>query len=122
LLKTFWTGAKGWRDKQLPDGTVIWTAPTGQTYTTRPGSRLLFPSLCMPTGELPSLPTAYRPSRDCGLMMPLRRRTREQDRAHRIEAERRENRVARQAERRQRQAVSFGPEPPGDSDDEPPPF
>ncbi len=23
LLKTFWNGAKGWRDRQLPDGTVI---------------------------------------------------------------------------------------------------
>ena len=39
LLKTFW----GWLDRQLPDGTVIWTAPSGQTYTTHPGSRLLFP-------------------------------------------------------------------------------
>ena len=25
LLKTFW----GWRDKQLPDGTVVWTSPRG---------------------------------------------------------------------------------------------
>jgi hypothetical protein len=30
LLKTFWAGANGWRDEQLRDGTVIWTAPTGQ--------------------------------------------------------------------------------------------
>jgi hypothetical protein len=35
LLKKFW----GWRGHQLPDGTVIWTAPNGKTYTTRPGSR-----------------------------------------------------------------------------------
>ncbi|BBY08852.1 HNH endonuclease signature motif containing protein [Mycobacterium noviomagense] len=84
LLKTFWTA---WRDRQLPDGTVVWTSPTGQTYTTHPGSRLLFPTLCLPTGELPAAPTvqllAHR-----GLMMPVRRRTREQDRARRIDAER----------------------------------
>ncbi|MGB9302481.1 MAG: HNH endonuclease signature motif containing protein, partial [Mycobacterium sp.] len=46
LLKTFW----GWRDKQLPDGTVIWDLPGGQTYVTTPGSALLFPALCTPTG------------------------------------------------------------------------
>ncbi|MBY0389167.1 MAG: hypothetical protein K2X56_13950, partial [Mycobacterium pseudokansasii] len=33
--KTFWTARKY---VQLPDGTVIWTAPNGRTYTTRPGS------------------------------------------------------------------------------------
>jgi hypothetical protein len=85
LLKTFWPG---WRDKQLPDGTVVWTSPTGQTYTTHPGSRLLFPSLCWPTGELPTAPTGTRPLGDRGIMMPTRRRTREQDRARRIDAER----------------------------------
>jgi hypothetical protein len=42
LIKTFW----GWRDRQLPDATVIWTSPSGQTYVTTPGSALLFPSLC----------------------------------------------------------------------------
>ena len=86
LLKTFWAG---WCDEQHPDGTVIWTSPTGQKYVTRPGSRLLFPALCLPTGELPTVPTAYRPpSGDRDVMMPTRRRTREQDRAYRIEAER----------------------------------
>lgn len=29
LLKTFWTGIGGWTDRQLPDGTVIWTSPAG---------------------------------------------------------------------------------------------
>ncbi len=85
LLKTFWAG---WRDEQHPDGTVVWTSPSGQTYTTRPGSRLLFPTLCLPTGELPSAPTANQPPGDRGVMMPKRRRTREQDRAYRINAER----------------------------------
>jgi hypothetical protein len=88
LLKTFWTGINGWRDEQWSDGTVVWTAPSGQTYTTRPGSGLLFPSLCVPTGELPTPPTVQRPPGDRGLMMPKRRRTREQDRAYRIDAER----------------------------------
>ncbi|MDT4998430.1 MAG: hypothetical protein QOK12_535, partial [Mycobacterium sp.] len=36
LLKTFWSGPRGWRDRQLPDGDVIWTSPAGQNYTTRP--------------------------------------------------------------------------------------
>jgi hypothetical protein len=36
LLKTFYAGARGWADRQLPDGTVIWTAPSGQVYTTKP--------------------------------------------------------------------------------------
>jgi hypothetical protein len=85
LLKTFWTG---WSDEQWPDGTILWTAPSGQTYTTRPGGRLLFPSLCLPTGELPTAPRVERPPCDRGLMMPRRRRTREQDRAYRIDAER----------------------------------
>jgi hypothetical protein len=88
LLKTFWTGIDGWRDEQWSDGTVVWTAPSGQTYTTRPGSRLLFPSLCLPTGELPTAPMVDRPLGDRGVMMPKRRRTREQDRAARIDAER----------------------------------
>ncbi|OBI35698.1 hypothetical protein A5709_01340 [Mycobacterium sp. E1386] len=97
LLKTFWTG---WRDEQLPDGTVVWTSPTGQTYTTRPGSRLLFPALCMPTGELRIPSTQYGPLGECGVMMPKRRRTRHQDRARRVNAERALN-AAHIAERNQ---------------------
>jgi Domain of unknown function (DUF222) len=85
LLKTFWMG---WHDKQLPDGTIIWTTPSGHTYTTRPGSRLFFPSLCAPTGELPSAATVDREPDERGVMMPRRRRTREQDRTYRIDAER----------------------------------
>jgi hypothetical protein len=90
LLKTFWTA---WRDEQQPDGTVTWTSPTGHTYTTRPGSRLLFPTLCVPTGELATAPPVERRSDDRGLMMPKRRRTREQDRLHRINSERALNAV-----------------------------
>jgi hypothetical protein len=85
LLKTFWTA---WRDEQRPDGTVIWTSPSGHTYTTRPGSRLLFPTLCASTGELSTAPSDKRPPNDRAVMMPKRRRTREQDRIYRIDAER----------------------------------
>ena len=84
-MKTFWTA---WHDEQCPDGTVIWTSPTGHKYVTRPGSRLLFPALCVPTGELPVVPTQYRGPGDRGVMMPKRRRTRAQDRDYRIDAER----------------------------------
>ena len=85
LLKTFWTG---WSDQQRPDGTIVWTSPAGRSYTTHPGSRLVFPSLCLPTGELPTASPADRACGDRGVMMPRRRRTRGQDRAHRIDAER----------------------------------
>ena len=87
LLKMFW----GWLARQLPDGTVIWTAPSGQIYTTHPGSRLLFPSLCKPTAPI-SAP-ANGPSVDAsrGLMMPRRKHTREYNRQRSIEAERRLN-------------------------------
>lgn len=95
LLKTFWPG---WDDEQWPDGTVIWTSPAGCTYMTRPGSRLLFPSLCRPTGQLPTRAGEVPMTGDCGVMMPTRRRTRQQDRARRIDAERARN-AARAAQR-----------------------
>ena len=85
LLKTFWTGPGGWSDVQYPDGTIVWTAPTGQTYTTRPGSSLLFPRWNTTTAALPKL-TAPKCRR--GLMMPTRRRTRNADRDRRIRRER----------------------------------
>jgi hypothetical protein len=85
LLKTFWTG---WHDEQHPDGSITWTSPSGRTYVTRPGSRLLFAALCLPSGELPTVSKAHRPPGDGGVMMARRRRTREQYRAYRIDAER----------------------------------
>ncbi len=117
LVKTFW----GWRDQQLPDGTIIVTSPAGQTYITTPGSALLFPSLCRPTGELP----APAPQRDdhCAertAMMPRRRRTRAQNRAYRVAAERRVNHHARTT-RRVEHLSHFNLPPPA-ADDDPPPF
>jgi len=88
LLKTFWCGTSGWRDEQLPDGTVIWVAPTEHTYRTQPGSRLLVPELCRPTGTL-NLSRPQSGSANRGAMMPRRRRTRANDRHCRVMAERR---------------------------------
>ncbi len=52
LLKTFYSGPNGWRDRQEPDGTVMWTSPTGHTYTTKPVGSLFFPVLAIPTGNV----------------------------------------------------------------------
>lgn len=83
LLKTF----GGWLDEQRTDGTVIWTAPSGRTYVTHPGSRFFYPSWDTTTAALPA---AQRPAGNGhkGVMMPRRRRTRAQDRRRRIERER----------------------------------
>ena len=73
LLKTFW----GWRDRQLPDGTVVWELPGGQTHVTTPTSSRLFPTLNAPTGKLPA-PPPYTPAAPAA--MPKRARTRAQNR------------------------------------------
>jgi hypothetical protein len=89
LMKTFWTGVGGWADQQLPDGTVIWTAPSGATFTTQPGSRLLFPTWNVTTAELPPPQTQPPPDdRHRALMMPRRKQTRAADIAAAIQAER----------------------------------
>jgi hypothetical protein len=117
-VKTFW----GWRDRQLPDGTVILASPAGKTYVTTPGSALLFPSLCVPTGDVhaPQPSTAVEYCGDRTSMMPRRSRTRRQDRSHRVAAERRQNHQARTTRRTDRLSY-LGPAPP-DANDEPPPF
>jgi hypothetical protein len=90
LLKTFWGGLDGWRDRQLPDGTVLWTSPDGLSHLTVPGSKLQFPALCRPTApvEVRDVAAGRTPT---GLTMPKRVRTRAQDRAARIDEERRLN-------------------------------
>ncbi|MBV8927499.1 MAG: DUF222 domain-containing protein [Mycobacteriaceae bacterium] len=88
LLKTFWTGIDGWADTQLADGTVIWTAPNGKTYTTRPGSRLMFPKWCSSTGQPPKAPALAAPTNYRAVMMPARRRTRAAERLRRVAYER----------------------------------
>ncbi|MFC3778618.1 HNH endonuclease signature motif containing protein [Mycolicibacterium holsaticum] len=87
LLKTFC----GWRDQQRPDGTIIWTAPSGHTYRTQPTSRLYFPHWHTTTADLP--PPANSPPRSAqrALKMPRRRRTRAAENEARINAERKLN-------------------------------
>jgi hypothetical protein len=80
-LKTFGC----WRDKQLPDGTVIWTSPTGQVFRTTPGGLEVIPEL----GDALST-TAHPP-------MQGRRRTRTRQRAAQVAHGRRHNRITREA-------------------------
>jgi hypothetical protein len=87
LLKTFWCGPDGWHDEQWPDGTVVWTSPSGHIYSTAPGSKLLVPALCVPTGSL-KIRRREDVSTHRGAMMPTRRRTRAADRHYRVMAER----------------------------------
>jgi hypothetical protein len=113
LIKTFW----GWRDQQLPDATVIWKSPSGQTYVTTPGSALLFPALCVPTTMFePVLMSPRAQCPDRAAMMPKRRRSRAENRANYVAAERSRNRQSRQ--RRYAAATHRSPS----EDDEPPPF
>jgi hypothetical protein len=74
-LKTF----GGWRDSQLRDGTIIWTAPTGQTYRTAPAGVDLFAT--------PNAPACAAP--------PPNRRRRSKERAARIARARKHNREQR---------------------------
>nr|WP_090274029.1 HNH endonuclease signature motif containing protein [Mycolicibacterium komanii]CRL66930.1 HNH endonuclease [Mycolicibacterium komanii] len=84
LLKTFW---RGWADQQLPDGSVVWTSPSGRTYTTVPASKVLFPQWATATAALP--PTGQAPQgSDRSVKMPRRPRTRAAEEARRIAAER----------------------------------
>src|SRR5262249_932658 len=99
LVKTFC----GWGEQQLPDRTLIFTSPAGQTYVSTPGSALLFPSLCLSVGGMPA-PGAEPPPDYCAertAMMPKRRRTRAQNRAAAIATERKHNRESRLARRKE---------------------
>jgi hypothetical protein len=113
LIKTFCTGPTGWTDQQLPDGTIILTSPTGHTYTTEAHGGALFSALRQSTGELDLPPALQIPDTDRALMMPRRKQTRDQDRAQRIAAERRERTELIAEEERQRQAwLAANYEPP----------
>jgi hypothetical protein len=104
LLKTFYTSAGGWTDRQLPDGTVQWTSPTGHTYTTKPAGALFFPVLATSTGEIAIAKRDREPCHGRGLMMPRRKQTRAQERRYRISGERRINEVRIVEEQRKREA------------------
>jgi hypothetical protein len=92
LFKTFHAGPAGWTEHQLADGTIVWTAPSGRTYTTRPIGASFFPQLAIPTGKL-IVPNSPPPGPNREFAMPKRQRTRAQDRAHRVEYERDLNRA-----------------------------
>lgn len=105
LLKTFW----GWADRQLPDGTVIWTVPDGQTYTTTPGSASLFPALSVPTPPPPRRRVARGDTarRSRTAKMPPRRTARATNLARRITTERNRNRA-----QRERSGITVSDDPP----------
>ena len=113
LVKTFYASF-GWKDRQFPDGTVVFTAPTGHTYSTEPHGGTLFPALARPTGDLGDI-TVPAESSDRAMMMPTRKQTREQDRRDRIAKERREREELIAEEQRQRQAWLA-------ANEKPPPF
>jgi len=113
LLKTFYTALGGWTDQQLPDGTIVFTAPTGHTYTTEPHGGTMFPALAQSTGELTGLMAVGEESPHRDVMMPRRKQTREQDRRDRINQERHERTELIAEEERQRQAwLAANYEPP----------
>lgn len=117
LIKTF----GGWKDQQLPDGTVVWVSPTGDTFVTLPGSALLFPQLCAPTARSKPRKMTDGSGGDRLAKMPQRRRTRAQNRAAAITRERAQNRAARKRTPEDAYAVltGSGSQAP---DDDPPPF
>jgi hypothetical protein len=113
LLKTFYAGF-GWTERQFPDGTVAFTAPTGHTYSTEPHGGALFPALAQPTADLGEI-VAPGESPHCGVMMPTRRQTRDQDRRDRITKERRQRKQLNADEERKKSAwrtTNYEPPPP----------
>jgi hypothetical protein len=103
LIKTFHAG-RGWSDRQLPDGTLVLTAPTGHVYTSAAHGAALFPALSTPTGELDIAPYPEPSEAARWAKMPRRKQTREQNRRDRINAERRQRTELIGEEQRQRQA------------------
>jgi Domain of unknown function (DUF222) len=113
LLKTFY-GGFGWKEQQFPDGTVVWTAPTGHTYSAQSHGGTLFPALAQPTGDLGDI-TIPAESAHRGVMMPIRRQTRDQDRRDRITQERRQRKELDAQEEKKQWAWRR-------ANEEPPPF
>jgi hypothetical protein len=112
LIKTFYGGPGGWTDRQLPDGTIVFTAPTGHVYSTEPHGGALFSALAALIAQF-DIPKVEDPANTNRVMMPRRRQTHDQDRQDRINAERREWTELIAEEERQRQAwLAANYEPP----------
>lgn len=73
-LKTFGR----WGDTQLPDGTVVWTSPTGQTYRTTPAGVDLFPQLRAQACARPAPTQHSRSKRRANRIAQARKHNREQ--------------------------------------------
>ncbi|MEH3133312.1 MAG: DUF222 domain-containing protein [Mycolicibacterium neoaurum] len=83
----------GWTPTAHADGSTTWTAPTGHAYTTRPLGPVLFPRNAFDV-EIPR--TRHMSLIDHGdrePTLPVRQRTRKQDREYRINAARARNAV-----------------------------
>ncbi|WP_193491044.1 DUF222 domain-containing protein [Mycolicibacterium murale] len=86
--KTFWAG---WTDSQAPDGTITITTPTGQTYTSKPASRLYFPTINTTSAPITTPPPTPTPPGKINHIPTYRKRNRARQRAYRINAERKLN-------------------------------
>ncbi|ORW09067.1 HNH endonuclease signature motif containing protein [Mycobacterium kyorinense] len=73
-LKTF----GGWHDRQLADGTVIWTSPTGRVYRTSPAGADLFPSARAPACAAPTPSRRSRAKQRSARIAQARKHNREQ--------------------------------------------
>ncbi|MDO0974906.1 HNH endonuclease signature motif containing protein [Mycolicibacterium frederiksbergense] len=105
LVKTF----GGWTPTAQSDGTTHWTAPTGHSYAKAPGAAILFPHWNIQTPIPRKRAITLINDHDRDTKMPVRQRTRVQDRAQRITTERARNQLQRALERAQ-------------NDSDPPPF
>jgi hypothetical protein len=105
LIKTFC----GWTPAAQPDGSIQWSAPTGHTYTKAPGASIMFPHWNIHTPIPRKRAISLINDTDRDTRMPVRQRTRAQDRAQRIKAERARNQLQLALEL-------------ADNDSDPPPF
>ncbi|MBX9918722.1 MAG: HNH endonuclease [Mycolicibacterium frederiksbergense] len=94
LVKTF----AGWTPTAQPDGTIHWSAPTGHSYAKAPGAAILFPHWNIQTPIPRKRAITLINDTDRDTKMPLRQRTRAQDRAQRITTERAHNQLQRALE------------------------
>ncbi len=90
---------EGWRDQQLPDGTVIWTAPTGEIYRTVPGGVDLFPDMASQTACQEPKPARRNHSRERAARVA---RIRRRNKSHRPI-----NEAHRRLERARRQEIAY---------------